>query len=168
MKKISFLLFALVCIAGCSDRFSDGGTGESIAPVALFGNGETNLVNAIDGCDLLVQSILNENGAVQGEDFAMVINDAGQLHERVIGETVYSWPTIDFNSYSLVVGKFCTPEMGYLLANQHIVRTLFQVVLYLNILEESEIHSAAPCEYCFAACYPKLPTNKVVIKRSDR
>ena len=115
----------------------------------------------------LIDPILSEHGACQWEDFAMVVNDKTQLKEIIVAGETMTWPEIDFERYSLVVGKFFTVSYGYKLANQYVTKGMFRTILHLEVEDAGTAHRAYTKDNYFAAIYPKLPDGQLTIKREN-
>lgn len=120
------------------------------------------------GEDVLIQSLLTENGAEPWIDFAMVINQKQELKNVERNNTVYHWPEIDFEHYSLVVGKYYTRSTGgFEIASQRIVKGLFASTLYIEIKSITDTHYFTQADNYFAAIYPKLPDGVLQVSKKS-
>ena len=97
----------------------------------------------------------------------MVVNDKTQLKEIIVAGETMTWPEIDFERYSLVVGKFFTVSYGYKLANQYVTKGMFRTILHLEVEDAGTAHRAYTKDNYFAAIYPKLPDGQLTIKREN-
>lgn len=171
--KAKVLLFShlasLVLVSGCSGLFSDMGDGDSMLPVYSLEELLEDSYFKTFGDELapLIDPILSEHGACQWEDFAMVVNDKTQLKEIIVAGETMTWPIIDFERYSLVVGKFFTVSYGYKLANQYVTKGMFRTILHLEVEDAGTAHRAYTKDNYFAAIYPKLPDGQLTIKREN-
>lgn len=170
-QKLIITLVLPLLLTGCMNEFEsifDGNNADAIAPLTKQESGEAApfLYDDYDSFSRLAGSVLSDAGAPRGDDYAMIINDKSLLKDLVVDEeTTLSWPEIDFNKYSLIIGRFCTTSQGYRVENQRVVKKAGNVELYLEIVSSSFGHLESPAVYSFGALYPKLPDCPVVIKR---
>ena len=161
------LLASLVLVSGCSGLFSDMGDGDSMLPVYSLEELLEDSYFKTFGDELapLIDPILSEHGACQWEDFAMVVNDKTQLKEIIVAGETMTWPEIDFERYSLVVGKFfkfCA--LGRIFSK---TKGMFRTILHLEVEDAGTAHRAYTKDNYFAAIYPKLPDGQLTIKREN-
>ncbi|MBQ7073373.1 MAG: hypothetical protein IJM89_08440 [Bacteroidales bacterium] len=110
----------------------------------------------------LLKTVLAENGAERYKDFAMVVNQKELLPEPELSSS-FKWPEIDFNRYSLVIGKYVTPDTGYGITRQYIIKSGSQTVLYIDLKRRNGIIYDMVIDNYFAFLYPKLPDGKLEV-----
>ena len=162
MKKILLWVIPFLLIfTGCSKIIDPIGQQE-------YAHDPASLLVDVPGIELLVQQVLTENNFKDWKDSALVVNQKELLKEvEGYNGVIYQWPEIDFDHYSLVLGKYHTPHMGnYLIARQYIIKGLSKNVLYLAIQTiPDRIYFCTPYNNHFAALYPKLPDGGLEVKR---
>ena len=172
MKKIMILSLAILLtglLSGCSsefDRFISGLDGDVIAPVSS-GSISANT----EGIDVLAGSLLREmvdaghenDTGYLSPDAVLVINDPARLKDVTYKGNTYSWPDINLQKYSLVIGRLTVPDGGSYIAKHRIKKQNTKLLFYPEI--RSNGGTARPERRIIATLYPKLPDLPVEIVR---
>lgn len=153
MKKITLLLVAIWVFAACTktDSFEaifDGSVTDAVAPIEPLA---PNLVN-----EKAIAEVVYSYGAPaygplwdcsEADNWVIVINEYSDKLSKL--------PEIDFDKYSLVVGRYWMTGMGYTLLDQRAVVDKTVINLYIKT-HAWVVADALTMDY-FAAIYPKLP-----------
>lgn len=171
MKRFLLLLLAVVLLSSCSDfdRFLSGLDGEVVAPVA-----SGSIIENAEGIDILAGCLLieivdagHENDAnYLRPEAVLVINDPAQLKDVTYKGVTYSWPDINLQKYSLVIGRIGVPDGGSYIAKHRIEKKNTKLLFYAEI--RSNGGTARPERRIIATLYPKLPDLPVEIVRWNR
>lgn len=170
MRRKTLLIILLpLLLTGCKNEFEsifDDNNPEVITPILIAGDNESapdGFFDDFSGFPQLAGSVMTKNRA--SEECAMIINDRSLLTDLVVSEDqTLRWPDIDFSKYSLILGRFSTPETGYNIARQRVVDKGDRLVLYLEVTR-NEILQMFPATNYFGAIYPKLPDRAVEMNR---
>lgn len=169
MKKeflLSLCLGALSVLGGCSKSPLDLQQVDPSGDLsAIFAGQEFNI-------NFLISATLAQNGFTdRKEDYAVVINDPDRLSEFPYDTgneiTTISWPPIDFDRYTLVLGCFYAADTSYHITRQSITPGIATLRLRLEIEHGGIAYMFAGPQY-FAVLYPKLPNRPVTIVRKVR
>ena len=179
-----------ILLAGCSNTLDDSFNGDFedvfrkeytnvFDPIDPFAGYDAEIPSLrhidsrfIDYVNSRVSSVLNESGGIMPGDlatqykevYATIINDNRFLQSS-------SWPDIDFNRYTLIIGWFVAPGSGYYINRQRLQIKKDESILYLQINEDHtpgyDSHTCALTAFCFAALYPKFEGHIKVVSRWD-
>lgn len=141
-------------------------TGCSKTPLSLKGEEFAAIADFFESgwAEILAGATLQKNGApTEWSDYAMVINSSSQLAD--FGE--HSWPEIDFNRYSVVVGRWGYTSGSQYVGSQKIRIAGSTLIMDLEIIYPGFGTSDAGLKR-FAALYPKLPDHPIVIQRQNK
>jgi len=94
------------------------------------------------------------------EDTCLMINTMDEF--RSIYKCTGDLPEIDFNIYTLVIGKKKVNNLGYYISAQKVI-TDCALTLYLE-LDKEEIISPSVGLICYWGIYPKLPNKPVFVE----
>ena len=177
MNKYCFSLFlAAVVLSGCGyEGIFDGRDKDVLAPLdpsVAFGNDKYDNFFK-DGsfnylCNTLFVELMSEDQISSGmNDYAVVLNDTQLLHEvQTEGGQVYQWPDIDFENYSLVVGRWMDVGTTWYIKDQRAKKSpLGKVTIYLHFVKHEGGAFQQPRFRLFGAIYPKLPSGVAEIVR---
>lgn len=183
LGSLLMIISATLMFAGCSNEFEKIFNGEDKEAISPLVSGEEtaaldNLLEAGRLFDLamLVSHTMFENGVVAWDpshyldmlnhqlpwdflpekDRAMVINSRTELLDYTMPDgSCITWPEIDFDSYSLVIGYFRVGGSGEYLSSQRIVVKGGKPELYLKINNDRPGKTYGGSDY-FATLYPKI------------
>lgn len=116
---------------------------------------------------LLAQIYLNDNGFLETEfrdgDVAVVINDPSKLKAvtRPDGEK-FDLSEIDFNKYSLVIGRLFMPDYSFRMNDQRVLKDDGKLTLVVKCDRSGGAFAAIYYEF-FAVLYPKLPDSPMTV-----
>lgn len=166
--KLSLLL-SLIMLSSCSgfDIFINGLDSEVFSPVSSYTSQD------IEGLEELIAFLFapldadNEKVGINVRQQAvLVINRKDDLQDVTNRGKTYSWPEINFNRYSLIVGRIGMPETTYYLAKQKIAKESDHLVFYYELGKISGVASTISNRMClFATLYHKLPDYPVEMVR---
>ncbi|MBQ9660766.1 MAG: hypothetical protein IJV37_05825 [Bacteroidales bacterium] len=170
------LILATICLSGllvgCQNQFETifgDLPGEGVlTPVEISGSGLPDETFTGESFQALAQSFLTGSAPVL-EDYAVIVNDA-QAFREAEEKTGYQLPAIDFEKYSLVIGKWLSPMFQVLyLKSQRVVKEKGEVTLYLRIgdMKMLTTQPGGQVPRYFGALYEKLPDGPVKVIRWD-
>ncbi len=166
MKQLRYFAFAcsLFLLAGCGfEGIFDGSDKEVFAPVNLpveSGSLDNTFFHTQEFIALYsntTREIMLENSIDPNKDFAIVLNDSHYLHDVEEDGHVIKWPDIDFNKYSLVLGRFFPNSPQWYIKDQRAKVVFGKTKIYLHFVKHGDGVLGITTPVRIAAIYPKLP-----------
>ncbi len=174
MKLLHYpaIVFALFLLVGCGYEGIFNGTDREIqVPVNLpveFGGFDNTFFNTHEFSVLYSNTlweIMTENNVDFNKDFAVVLNDSHYLQDVEEDGQIIKWPDIDFNKYSLVLGRCFLGSPQWYIKDQRAKAVFGKTKIYLHCVKSSGGFLGISQPVCIAAVYPKLPEGPAEIVR---
>ena len=153
-KFLSFLPVLSFLLAGCSDLlqtdYMSQGFVQSVVPYLLENFG--------------YDFKYTRESSDDDENSAAIIDNSSQLEHPWLEEHGIKIPDIDFDKYSLVIGRYYTVAGGYE-CETRVKRNASGITLYLKVFHGPNAGIATAVYTYFAELYPKLPDGSIKIMR---
>ena len=170
MNKLFFVIpFALCLLAGCGyESIFDGRDKDVLAPIdssVLLGDGNVDFFLSEDFTSVLgpavFKAFMDEDQIADGVvDYAVVLNETHYLRDVITEDgREFTWPNIDFDRYSLVVGRWMDAGTTWYVKDHRAKKTLFgKVTVFLHFVKHDGGAYTFPHFVFWGALYPKLPS----------